>query len=360
MAARGSWQLEGGRLEAGGIRLRLVIEPTRHGLPVASGPAVLFGGLSLFGDAGGDIGLSVRVDGLAAVPVGRCNDSACRYEAEIALPTADLPAAIRRLEEHGSLSSVSADLTLARTFGAGTWLQVFPLHPGEEDGPLAEAGGRLGAIAPVAGTLFPFGLFPANEATPVPGEFFASGEELDYRAVVERIRAENDDPTTPLQVASGRLRVVFDPPCDHTATLTMQDDAGNRVFDTDAFEVETVDEDIDIPVGIAWHLTLHDGGGIDLDQGRQGWGVRVGEIVTDGTPIVVDVRFDCREAVGLIRLTGGIAQPTERPATAAPQATEDARPGALGATPVGLIVILLVTGLVLLLGIGASRRQSGP
>lgn len=359
---RGTWRLEAGRIEAGDIRLRLVIEPPARALPVQSGPAVLFGGLSLFGDAGGDMATGEQVDALASVVLPPCDDAGCRYVAEIAIPTADLLPAIRRLEEHGSLMWASANLTLVRTFGEGTWLQVLPFYTGGEGGPLDGAAGRLGAIEPVDGTLFPFGLFPATEATPVPGERFVSGMELDYRAVVEGLRAQSDDPTRPPPVAPVRLRVGIRQPCENAAVLTMHDDGGAWIFTAvaaDGVPLTTVDETIELPVGIPWRLTLHDGGGIDFDQGRQGWGIRLGPIASDGTPMVVDATFNCARVDGELRLSGGIVQPTTEAST--PQATasgavEERTP--LGGTPVGVLAIVVVLGLVALLGIGGWRRRS--
>jgi hypothetical protein len=362
---RGSWELEGGRLEAGLIRLRLSIQPPAHGLPIHSGPATLFGRLSLFGDAGGDIGLSETVEGLATASVTRCDDGACRYTAEIALPTADLLAAINRLEEHGTLTSVRAELTLVRTFGGGTWLQVLPFLDGG-----AAPGSRLGAIKPASGTLFPFGLFPADEATPIAEELVRAGVDMDYAEVVEAARLAVDDPTEPLRTGPARLRVAFDHSCDASYRLTMHDDAGDRVFDVPVFGLPSIDDTIDLPTDVRWRLTLHDTGGIDFDQ-RSGWGIRIGDIATDGTPTVVDARFDCAEVRGAVSVTGGGVEPDpsgvveipilpSQPPTPQPSSATNVMPSPLGSSPLGALVIAVVAGLVLLLGIGGRRQGSGP
>src|SRR5574338_734061 len=98
------------------------MQTVRQTLPVRSGPAVLFGGLILYGDAGGDVGIEVRVPTIVHKLIPAClDDDACRYTVDISIPTDDLPAAINRVEQDGDLIWVGANLTLVRTFGAGQW-----------------------------------------------------------------------------------------------------------------------------------------------------------------------------------------------------------------------------------------------
>jgi hypothetical protein len=372
---RGSWELVEGRLGAGGLRLDLGIEAPLVELPVDPGPAVLFGGLNLFGDAGGDVGAGARVDALAAVTLTTCRTNPCRYETTITIPTDDLAPAVRELGEHARLMWVSAELTLVRTFAGGTWLQVLPfMHGG--DGALEAVTGTLGAIEPTSGTLFRFGLFPADRATPVPAVPFARPAGFDYAAAVEARRVDGGDDSLPLEAAPARLRVVLDPPCEGSPALTVHDEAGDWVFVERLHQVPELDAPLALPVDVPWWITLHDGGGIDFDQGRLGWGTRIGPIGSDGEPILVEADFDCRVPKGVVRVDGAVVQPVESdapgaaptvaPATARPREarTPAASPsaaaavptssGALGGTAAGIAVIIGLIVLVALRGVHRS------
>lgn len=300
---RGTWELLEGELIDGELHLRVAMEPAAHDLPVASGPAVLFAGMEAYG-GWLDVGLTEPMDALATVALPACDDTACRYVAEIILPAQEILPAVRRLEKRGDeVLWVTVNLTLVRTFASGTWLQVLPLD-GPEGGGLSSLAGRLGAIEPVDGTLFPFGLFPADQATPIPrggsGMFTTA---FDWPRVVDRVRKEVGDQTLRVPMVDGRLDVTIDPVCDHAAGLTLHDDGGNHVFDAEAFDIGSVTGTFAIPADTTWRLTLHDGGGIDFDQGRGGWGIRVGEIRSDGGPIAVDARFDCTAGVGALEVS---------------------------------------------------------
>ena len=87
----GTWSFEGGRLANGTVKLHFEIEPPRQTLPVQSGPAVLFAGLDLYGDAGGDVGIGMSIPSVARVVIPACaDDAACHYSADISIPTKDL------------------------------------------------------------------------------------------------------------------------------------------------------------------------------------------------------------------------------------------------------------------------------
>jgi hypothetical protein len=299
--AQGTWELLRGTLGAGGLRLTFRIEPPVHGLPVASGPAVLFGGLQLYGDAGGDVATGVNVDALTAVTLRPCVDAACRYAAEITLPLDDLGPAITRLEADGRLVWVSADFTLVRTFAQGTWVQVLPFMTGDA-GP-AEASGRLGAVEPAAGTLFSYGLFPADQATPIPADPAGFRAGLDYGGVVEQRRQEAGDATPPLPAVPAVLHVAVNPACDASQVLTVHDTTGDRIATLPLLGRPAIEQPVALPVGVPWWLTLHDGGGIDFDQGRHGWGVRVGPIPATAVPLTIQAKFDCSLPRGTFQVT---------------------------------------------------------
>ncbi len=299
----GTWSFEQGRLANGHLRLHFEIVPPTYGLPVGSGPAVLFAGMEVFGGSG-DVGIGEPMAALASTVIPACDDSDCRLSADIDLPTAEIADAVARLEKRGDLMWVSVNLTLVRTFGAGQWLQVMPLQPAG-DGVLGARAGRLGSMEAIAGTLFPFGLFPADQATPIPkggGWMFTTA--FDYGRAVERLRQQADDPSAAIPTVAAAIRVGIKPPCDHAAHLTLHDDAGDRVFDAGAFGTPLIDGEARVPIGVTWHLTLQDGGGIDFDQGRQGWGVRIGDIESDGSPIEIVANFDCAVPSGSLEPVG--------------------------------------------------------
>jgi len=353
---QGRWELVGGRLGATTLDLTFKIDPPRVGLPVQPGPAVLYGALHLFGDAGGDVATGGWADSFVAVTLAPCAEAACQYTANIALPLSDLAPAISRLETHGSLMSVSAELTLVRSFGGGTWLQVLPFMAA--DGPLDASAGRLGSIKPAAGKIFPYGLFPSSEATAIPADAELLTTGFDYGADVERLRRATGDPSPPLPTAPGHLHVTINPTCEGSSVLTLHDEGGDRIFDAPVTGVPSIDESLPIPIGVPWWLTLQDGGGIDFDQGRQGSGVRLGPIGTTEAGIAVDASFDCSVPRGMVRVSDAVVAPTDSPARtgiaigpgAGTLADNSVRPAVI------LVVAFAALVLVLLLGSRARKR----
>jgi hypothetical protein len=368
----GIWTLESGRLEGDRLRLHLTIEPAPHGLPVKSGPAVLFAGIEAMGGSG-DVGFVERTDALTTTVLPDCDDANCRYTIDVDLATGEIPAAIRRLKQSADLMWVSVELTLVRTFGGGTWLQVIPF--GVDDGSIEGRARRMGAIEANRGTLFPFGLFPSHRSNLVQAGQWMFATRFDYGRTVERLRRDADDATTPLTMAAGHLLVDIAPRCDHAARLTLHDDAGDRAFDAEVLEESRIEGDFEIPIGIPWRLTLHDGGGIDFDQGRQGWGIRVGRIESDGSTVGVHATFDCATATGAAEVIGGVpGPPTPSAAVLIPMPTStgaQSLPPAAASVPVAdsedrgagpalaLAGVLGLLGLVLGLVVWPRSRKSG-
>jgi hypothetical protein len=369
---QGAWELLEGRLANDALHLTFRIEPPRHTLPVEPGPAVLFGGLNLFGDAGGDMGAGMQVDSLAIETLPPCSDRACQYDVEIALPVDDLRPAIERLEIGARLMWVSADLTLVRTFGGGSWLQVLPFAY-EGDGVLGAAAGSLGAIKRTSGRMFPYGLFPSELATPIGADPHLFPGGLDYGAEVERRRRDAGDSSQPLQSATGRLQVTLDPACQGSPALTLHDEGGDRIYDSLLHDVKEIDEQVAVPVGVPWWLTLHDGGGIDFDQGRLGWGVRIGPIGTTEAHIAIEADFDCSIPRGVVRVNGEVVGATDHVATpeasvagaaiASPHVTPPiaASPVEVSDTEptqahVALFLVATLAGLVVLAGLRRMRQ----
>ncbi len=306
---RGTWRIEQGSLGAGRLTLRISIEPQPHGLPVESGPAVLFAGMQVFGGMG-DMGAGEPIDALGTTVLPACDDRACRYEGIIDLPTGDVRAAVQRLERRANVLWLEVGLTLVRTFGDGQWLQVIPLFTDELDDRSGDAG-TLGAIHATTGHVFPYGLFPATDATAIGRRgawMFTTA--FNYARAVERLRADAGDDSEPLPMAGVHLRAELHPNCETAGRITMHDDAGNRVFHVDMWQRSSVEEDIEIPVGVPWRLTLHNSGGFDI--GFQGWGVKLGHIESAGGDLDVRATFDCVNQTGTIDVVGGVtaAEPT--------------------------------------------------
>ena len=303
---RGTWRIEHGSLGAGQLSLRISIEPQPHGLPVESGPAVLFAGMQVFGGMG-DMGAGEPIDALGTTVLPGCDDRACRYDGIIDLPTADVRAAVQRLGQRANVAWLEVGLTLVRTFGDGQWLQVIPLFTDELDDRSGDAG-TLGAIHATTGEVFPYGLFPATEATAIgPRGAWMFTTAFNYARAVERLRKEAEDASQPLTMAGVHLRAELDPNCETAGHITMHDDAGSRVFHVDMWERSSVEEDVEVPVGVPWRLTLHNSGGFDI--GFQGWGVKLGHIESAGGNLDVRATFDCENQTGTIDVVGGVAAP---------------------------------------------------
>ena len=310
-ADRGSWSFERGRMVNGRLELHLRITPTQPTMPLKSGPAVLFAGLDLYGDAGGDVGMGVSVGPIVQTVVPACaDDAACHYEVDVSIPTAELPKAIASLEKNGDLIWVSADLTLVRTFGGGEWLQVLALA----QGPLGiqqAAAGRLGAMEPTHGDIVPTGLFPAIRATPT-----ATGNGnlgyLDYRPIVEALRSKAGDDTTAGPMVDVALHVEIHPICRYWTELTLHDRQGNFLFyANENVEHPVIDESTRMPAASPWYLRLDGGDGGDPL-------VELGPIQPDGSgsPLAINATIDCSKPAGTMTLTGAAMAspiPTRRP-----------------------------------------------
>ena len=193
MGQRGSWTFEHGQMVDGKLELHLEISPVPQQLPVKSGPAVLFAGLNLYGTPGGDVGLDLPIAPLYRTVVAPCeNDAACHYSVDIEISTDAIPDAIKRLEKQGDLLAVEVALTLVRTFGDGQWLQVTELLSGPSGRSDAIAG-RLGAMDSAHGALSWAGLFPADQALPIPMEAWNLARPFNYAKVVESLRSDAGD-----------------------------------------------------------------------------------------------------------------------------------------------------------------------
>jgi hypothetical protein len=373
----GTWSFERGRLANGQVQLHFEIEPPRQTLPVQSGPAVLFASLDLYGDAGGDMGIGMSIPSVARVVIPACaDDAACHYSADISIPTKDLADAIARLETEGDLLSIDADMTLVRTFGAGTWLQVLGLHRLEGFGAGEAAGGRLGAMEPTHGLLSQTGLFPAGQAQPVVAGEGNFDHLLDYGSIVERLRKQAGDTSSPIPTMYTDLHVNFVRGCLGWNVLEFHDFDGNLLFYAQELMGKAqINGATQMPVGRPFYVT------VDAGEGIRHPVIQVGPIEADGSDdsVVITASMDCATRTGSLRLIGAVG-PTPAP-TSTPRATSDtAVPIATSAptdlpaaspdlTPVDdpLLVTLpfvafgaLLLGALVALAAGLLRRRSRP
>lgn len=307
----GTWSFDDGALVDGKVRLHLEITVAAPPMAIQSGPAVLFAGFSVYGDAGGDVGIGMNVAPVASKGIPACvDDNACTYSVDIAIPTDELPAAISRLRKSGKLIWVSADLTLVRTFGGGQWLQVLPFSRGEEGGAQAEVG-RLGAMVPNHGDLYPAALFPAAQAAPIPRDDWDKVRALDYGRIVDAFRAKSEDGSAPIPMVDVNLHVRFEPLCPYEMELFLHDDLGNHLFQTWTHDlVPGIDETTSMPIGSPWFVTLDAGDGTLYPV------VRLGPIISDGMPVQIDATLDCAGRTGRLALVGAATPtpiPTRRP-----------------------------------------------
>jgi hypothetical protein len=257
--------------------------------------------MQVFGGSG-DVGLGEPIDALGAARLRPCDDAECRYETTLTLPVDDVLSALRRMEARGEVLWLEVNLTLVRTFAGGSWLQVLPFSNGG-DGAAAGGTGTLGAVLPTHGRIFPFGLFPAARATPIRAGMGMFTTDFDYAASVERARIELGDGSRPLHMVPVDLRAEIEKACGFAWALTMHTDDGDHVFEANIRGHRSIEATVKIPAGTTWRLTLHDGGGIDFDQGRMGTGIRAGNISSSGKPIEVDAAFVCPAMTGTVEVT---------------------------------------------------------
>ncbi|HJP88526.1 MAG TPA: hypothetical protein VJ850_05785 [Candidatus Limnocylindrales bacterium] len=303
----GTWTVESGRLIDNHIKLHVEMSVPAPDLAVESGPAVLFAGLSLYGDAGGDVALEAHVAPVVHQLAQPCGDAlACSYAVDISIPTDRLPAAIRNLEQNGKLIWVSADLTLVRTFADGQWLQVLAF--GEGPGGIGDAAaGRLGAIEPTQGLLQPAGLFPASQAMAIPKGGWDLAGGLDYPGIVEEARSAAGDTSSPIPLVDVAIHVTFQPACPYEMELFLHDDIGNHVFYARTDDhIPGLDGSTSMPIGSPWYLSL------DAGDGTANSIIRLGPIEATGSPVVIDATLDCVGRTGTLALSGA-ASPAPSP-----------------------------------------------
>jgi hypothetical protein len=241
--APGDWSVTGGGLDADD-RLTLDIEIRLDPLsvPLDPGPAVLFGGVTLAGDAGGDVGVNVPARRIVTQILPPCDPADCVHRTSITLPTDRLARLARGVDARGWMS-IEVSLSLVRTFAQGTWIQYVALS--DED---REAGenGTAGAPAPFTSPL------AGGGATPVERTRSGSRRSKEAMELVERLVASTPDPsrrptTVPLLVD------ITTSSC--TPGYTIVTSTGDAVVDQRRLGSSQAVR-VDVPVGTTWMVAV--------------------------------------------------------------------------------------------------------
>lgn len=246
------WEVLDPRTLADG-RLALTVRVTAPpvDLPVEAGPGVLLGDVSLYGDAGGDVGLwhtfpTVARKGVA--PACQASGS-CVYEGHLVLPT-DLIGPYLRRPVVGRWQAVTVGLTLVRTFDQGRWIQVLPMWV-PDDALAMTTSGRLGDARPFRGVSSAFGLLSRDQ---VRRWDRAGGDRRDRRGlldITERTRRRVGDASARTPTVSVELSLD---PADCPRGMTLSSKAGAIAFDRAAGG--NVERTVELPVGRTWTVTV--------------------------------------------------------------------------------------------------------
>lgn len=183
---RGTWTILGGTLGRDDrMTLDVEIRPPAPSVPLDAGPAILFGMISLAGDAGGDVGVNVHVRRVVVQVLPPCDPTDCVHRIAVTLPTHLLVRMAREAEARYWVS-IEVSLSLVRTFAQGTWVQHLALYDEQrefgENGTIAQPASFTSSLA--GGGATPVDLVRAREPR--------SRASLD---LVERLRTGTDDPS---------------------------------------------------------------------------------------------------------------------------------------------------------------------
>ena len=248
----GEWRVVGGGLDRDDrLTLEVEIRPPAISVPLEPGPAVLFGTVGLFGDAGGDVATGASVPRTLASVLPPCPDPAdCVYRGSITLPTDRLPRLAERVRNAEDWISAVIGLTLVRTFAQGTWLQVLPLYDEQRD----EPDGRVGRPRHISSRMLALGASPVG-----PRELWSRRDRpvLDR---IERLRRSIEDPSA-LPETEPLLVDIETAPC--TPGWTIATATGDVLVDVTE-PGPSVPVKVEAPVGAEWTVSVPS---IDRAQG---------------------------------------------------------------------------------------------
>lgn len=257
------------------------------------------------------MGMAMAVPSVARAVVPACADDAdCHYAVDISIPTDDLADTIARLEEDGDLMWVDIDLTLVRTFGGGTWLQVLALHLAPSvDGSMGVS--RIGALEPAHGDLSRTGLFPASQAKSVVAGEAYNEDPLDYASIVENLRRKAGDDSASMPTVYTDLHVAFVRGCLGWSYLALHDFDGNLLFYEESLMGKAlINGATTMPIDRPWFVTVDAGEGIRRPM------MQLGPIEAGGSgeQAVIWATMDCATRTGTLSLTGDVVGPSPSPA----------------------------------------------
>lgn len=240
----GEWRVVGGELGRDDrLTLEVEIRPPSITVPLEPGPAVLFGSLGLYGDAGGDVATGASVPGIVTTVLPACPDPTdCVYQGSITLPTDRLPRLAERVRNAEDWISAVIGLTLVRTFAQGSWLQVLPLYDESRNQP----DGSVSRPRHISSRMLALGAFPVG-----PRELW-SRRELTVLDRVERLRRSVDDPsglpdTQPLLIDIGTAAC--------TPGWTIATATGDVLVDVTRGG-PSVPVRVEVPVGVEWTVSV--------------------------------------------------------------------------------------------------------
>jgi hypothetical protein len=294
----GAWRITRARRGPDGrLRLHVTVRPFPGSLGLDPGPAVLFGTVSLTGDAG-STGASVDIKPVAMAPVRACEVvTRCVYRAAITLPTHLVRRAAARWHGDVSWSSVDVSLTLVRTFAQGSWLQVVP-------GPFpVRRGGTLAQPRPVSSSTEVYGLF-----TPAQGRRWLSfrGPQnlapVPIMRIVEasRLRARDRSARAPMVP----VRLDIDPGDCFGWTLVTA--TGDVAFDQSRPRTGRVHTAVAVPAGTSWYIRAPS---LESTSSPDDTVHTFGPFTASEGPFALTGSFSCRAATGDVEMQVGRTDP---------------------------------------------------
>lgn len=274
----GHWSARGIRRGSDGhLRFTLRVTPAPVHLPVRSGPAVLFVGVGFSG--GGSVGYEevVRVTRETAPA---CRRDPCTYRFKVDADLSALPAAAAAAPLVGPEAQAEIGVTLVRTFGDGTWMQVLDTF----DGRRALSPGRTSS-----GRIASMGLVPVRAVEGWSRQQYGSTIDLARRIA----RATRDLPDPSRALPTVRVRLAVDAPgCWPYLRLAIHDDQGARPLDADLLELDPASTVVDVPDGLPWTVSLWEGGIFDGND-TGGVSAQAGSFTTAGENLEVTAHYVC-------------------------------------------------------------------
>jgi hypothetical protein len=289
--SKGSWSVTRAERRADG-RLVLDVEmtPPSPGVPLDPGPATVFATLSLYGDAGADMGVEARIGRAAHVSAEPCRRSEdCELRAHVVLPTHRVGPVGEAVANAYAWYTLNVNLVLVRTFGRGRWVQVLPL---EKRARRVEAGTLAEPETFTAG-LRTYGAFDTDQ-----GARWMRHADLDSRPVstlriAERDRRSGRDRSRALQSVPVHLDIDAGD-CSGWTLLTRR---GDVAFDEARRVLGQQHRTVRVPAGAEWYVLSPSFENIDMISDAVH---TFGPFTIDGQAINLAGRWSCDHPDGAL------------------------------------------------------------